>query len=216
MFSEAHCRRRCHLVLVSATALEPPADIVLPADAAWAVPAGATGPFAGHEGMIATCVPADAVPDVEPPPPPSFAYAPLVAGTIAYIRDQARFAVWTGVDWQSAVPGGPSAVPIFLRFGSRAEALSALAEAGLVPPDQEVEAFAVFAAGARLCDIELVGTLSLPTGAVIEGADGEQIELRAPVAGYHVNLSWWGDEADAPDFGAAVVSPAAPSITFAE
>jgi len=31
MFSETHCRRRCHLVLVSVTALEPPSDIVLPA-----------------------------------------------------------------------------------------------------------------------------------------------------------------------------------------
>ncbi|WP_238120813.1 MULTISPECIES: DUF2793 domain-containing protein [unclassified Xanthobacter] len=75
------------LALESVTALEPP---VSPAEGAcWFVPAGATGSFAGQDGTLATYEAG------------AFDFLAVPADTLAFIRDEDRFARHDGSAWVS-------------------------------------------------------------------------------------------------------------------
>ncbi|WP_296585754.1 hypothetical protein [Xanthobacter sp.] len=106
---------------------------------------------------------------------------------------------------------------IYLRFGDRAAALAALA-AGLGygpaidPEGGETWPSTGFAAGTRF-DLVFLGEIRAPTGETVDTPFGPS-PVTAPLPGYHVNVLWWG--ADAPDFGAAVVTPDMPAGVFAD
>ncbi|WP_234051822.1 MULTISPECIES: DUF2793 domain-containing protein [unclassified Xanthobacter] len=82
------------LVLESISAVAPPAS---PDDGAnWFVPAGAGGVFAGHEGTIATHEGG------------VFSFVAPTAGTLAFIRDEWRLALYDGGDWVSPLAVRPT------------------------------------------------------------------------------------------------------------
>ena len=107
---------------------------------------------------------------------------------------------------------------IYLRCTSLGEAVLLLAAVLGYGPEHDLDTGREIWPGAGRApdgtryDVDFVGTLHAPTGAVIETDEGPTPVL-APIEGYHVNVLWWGETP--PDFGSAVVTPATPSRTFA-
>jgi hypothetical protein len=88
---------------------------------------------------------------------------------------------------------------IRLRFMDEAAALAALQATGWLSDEATVPSL-VYVDGVR-CDIDMIGMLREQTGV---DENGEPITTA--LAGYHVNLLWWGDSS-APAIGGEVMTP---------
>lgn len=100
----ARLDRLAHPAMESRAMPAPPADP--DPDAAWLVPSGATGAWAGHEGEIA-------LPEGE-----GWAFLPPFAGLKLFVRDENRFTYFDGGSWAD-LAAGPSPAG---QFGVNAEA----------------------------------------------------------------------------------------------
>src|SRR5690606_31439878 len=89
----------------SRTILAPPAGPE--PDAAWLVPAGATGAWAGHEGEIAL------------PEGAGWEFLPPFAGLKLFVRDENVFTYFDGGSWADLAAAEPSSA---MRLGVNAEA----------------------------------------------------------------------------------------------
>lgn len=101
---------------------------------------------------------------------------------------------------------------IYLRFADRAAALAALAAVLGYGPDLDTEGGETWPSGG-LCagtryDLVFAGEIRVPS---IWSRPSRR--RTTPLQGYHVDVLWWG--ASPPDFGDAVVTPAAPAGVFA-
>jgi len=95
---------------------------------------------------------------------------------------------------------------IRLRFADQDAALDALKTAGWLATDPETGAETVpplVHEGGVRCDIDMIGLLYENTR-----VDGGVEPLMAPLAGWHLNLLWWGDGI-APAIGGETVEPEA-------
>ena len=94
---------------------------------------------------------------------------------------------------------------IYLRYSSQDDARDALAAIlGWEPGATTGEL-----SGTRY-DVDEVGILYEPIP-----EDAAEDYRPEPLPGWHINLLWWGEDDAAPDFGAAVITPATPSRVFA-
>ncbi|MGQ3675632.1 hypothetical protein ACT6QH_09085 [Xanthobacter sp. TB0139] len=86
---------------------------------------------------------------------------------------------------------------IYLRFADRNAALAGLYSVLGYAPDMESGA--------------------LPTVGRWQNSrfDVDEVGELLAVSGWHINILWWGDAADAPDFGPDEISPQTPSRVFA-
>lgn len=101
----ARLDRLAHPAMESRTILAPPAGPE--PDAAWLVPAGATGAWAGHEGEIAL------------PEGAGWEFLPPFAGLKLFVRDENVFTYFDGGSWADLAAAEPSSA---MRLGVNAEA----------------------------------------------------------------------------------------------
>lgn len=112
------------LVLESVTETAPPSDP--PEGGRWFVPAGATGAFAGRAGSIAAFEAG------------AFDFLAPAAGFLAFIRDEARLALFDGGAWVSPLAASPARAAIEARVVEADVALSGAYVETVAIPDRAI------------------------------------------------------------------------------